>query len=191
MNARDLPAPEQQHTERYFALAGRELDPRTVGLVAAAQTHLPTPKRATRAPAIAYTYSVAPERALWGCWRDRVLVAIVGVESRAASLWLHDISVRSDLRRLGIGQRLLEFVRDTYGDIAIEGNAALEAAPSSRPAASSSPSSVASVPAPRGRTSRFLQAAPSRTPSKHTQTRRRAPAVAGQATRRAVDTVRR
>ena len=36
MNARDpMPAPEQ-HTERYFALTGRELDPRTVGLVAAA-----------------------------------------------------------------------------------------------------------------------------------------------------------
>jgi len=37
--------------------------------------------------------------------------------------------VRSDLRRLGIGQRLLEFLRETYGDLAIEGNAALEAAP--------------------------------------------------------------
>jgi len=129
MNARDpMPAPEQ-HTERYFALTGRELDPRTVGLVAAAQTHLPQLKRATRAPAIAYTYSVAPERALWGCYRDRALVAIAGVESRAASLWLHDIAVRSDLRRLGIGQRLLEFLRETYGDLAIEGNAALEAAP--------------------------------------------------------------
>jgi N-acetylglutamate synthase-like GNAT family acetyltransferase len=42
---------------------------------------------------------------------------------------LHDIAVRVDLRRLGIGQRLLEFLRETYGDIAIEGNAALEAAP--------------------------------------------------------------
>jgi GNAT superfamily N-acetyltransferase len=121
--------PVEQHTERYFALTGRELDPRTVGLIAAAQTHLPQPQRSSRAPAIAYTYSVAPERELWGCYRDRVLVAIAGVESRAASLWLHDIAVRSDLRRLGIGQRLLEFLRDSYGDIAIEGNAALEAAP--------------------------------------------------------------
>jgi GNAT superfamily N-acetyltransferase len=129
MNAREYPPPVEQHTERYFALTGRELDPRTVGLVAQAQTLLPQPKRATRAPAITYTYSVAPERALWGCWRDRVLVAIVGVESRASALWLHDIAVRSDLRRLGIGARLLEFLRETYGDIAIEGNAALEAAP--------------------------------------------------------------
>lgn len=99
----------------FISLAGRELEPRVVGLIAAAQSHPVQRRRSARAPAVAYTYAVAPERDLWAGTVRGAVAGIVGVEWRGTALWVRDIAVASDLRRRGIGRGLLVFVRTTYG----------------------------------------------------------------------------
>lgn len=101
--------------DEVISLRGRELEPRVVGLLAAAQTRLPQRRRSARAPAIAYTYSVAPERDLWGITRDRAILGVVGVEWRSGALWVRDIAVATEHRHMGLGRGMLAFVRASYG----------------------------------------------------------------------------
>ena len=115
--------------DEVISLRGRELEPRVVGLLAAAQTRLPQRRRSARAPAIAYTYGVAPERDLWGITHDRAILGVVGVEWRSGALWVRDIAVATEHRRMGLGRGLLAFVRASYGTPELMAHATPDAAP--------------------------------------------------------------
>lgn len=96
-------------------LRARALEPRVVGLLAAAQTRLPQRRRSSRAPAIAYTYRVAPERELWGVVRGTTILGVVGVELTDGVLRVRDIAVATEVRRSGLGRALLAHLRAAYG----------------------------------------------------------------------------
>ena len=115
--------------DEVISLRGRELEPRVVGLLAAAQTRLPQLRRSARAPAIAYTYGVAPERDLWGVIRDRAILGVIGVEWRAGALWVRDIAVATEHRRTGLGRAMLAFVRASYGTPEFMAHVTSDAAP--------------------------------------------------------------
>lgn len=96
-------------------LRARALEPRVIGLIAAAQTRLPQRRRSARAPAIAYTYRVAPERELWGIVRGTTILGVAGVELVDGLLRVRDIAVAAEARRNGLGRALLAHLRDAYG----------------------------------------------------------------------------
>lgn len=96
-------------------LRARALEPRVVGLLAAAQTRLPQRRRSSRAPAIAYTYRVAPERELWGVVHGTTILGVAGVELTDGALRVRDIAVAAQARRRGLGRALLAHLRDAYG----------------------------------------------------------------------------
>lgn len=96
-------------------LRARALEPRVVGLIAAAQTRLPQRRRSARAPAIAYTYRVAPERELWGIVRGMTILGVAGVELTGGVLRVRDIAVAAEHRSNGLGRALLAQLRVAYG----------------------------------------------------------------------------
>lgn len=96
-------------------LRARALEPRVVGLLAAAQTRLPQRRRSSRAPAIAYTYHVAPERELWGIVRGTAILGVAGVELVDGALRVRDIAVAAEARRNGLGRALLAHLHAAYG----------------------------------------------------------------------------
>lgn len=98
-----------------ISLRARALEPRVVGLIAAAQTRLPQRRRSARAPAIAYTYRVAPERELWGIVHGTTILGIAGVELTGGVLRVRDIAVAAETRRTGLGRALLAYLRAAYG----------------------------------------------------------------------------
>ena len=110
-------------------LRARALEPRVIGLLAAAQTRLPQRRRSARAPAIAYTYRVAPERELWGIVRDTTILGVAGVELTGGVLRIRDIAVAAEHRRCGFGRTLLTQLRAAYGDPDLLADATEDAAP--------------------------------------------------------------
>jgi GNAT superfamily N-acetyltransferase len=102
--------------DRIISLRGRELEPGVAQLLAIAQIHRPPDERDARGPIIAAAYASSKTNELWGYERAGALVALAGVDVRGAVLWLSDLAVAPEVQRAGIGQRLVEFLREHYPD---------------------------------------------------------------------------